>query len=72
MPAKNSCPCCSDSMLRHLSNRHSYWFCPSCRIEMPDVASKKAEGVKSNVKFNSASLEAEIVAKNPVESIAAR
>ena len=32
----NNCPCCSQSMLLHLSSRRSYWLCNRCRIEMPN------------------------------------
>lgn len=28
-------------MLRHLSRQHSYWYCSSCRIEMPLIAQNK-------------------------------
>lgn len=37
MNTNNSCPCCSNSMLLHLSNRRSYWFCSHCRLEMPNL-----------------------------------
>ena len=43
MNVKNPCPCCSNTMLRHLSSSHSYWYCSSCRIEMPDIERKKAQ-----------------------------
>lgn len=32
----NNCPCCSDKMLRHIRHREIYWYCPSCRQEMPN------------------------------------
>ncbi|MGB3651564.1 MAG: hypothetical protein WBA41_10180 [Rivularia sp. (in: cyanobacteria)] len=31
----NNCPCCKDTLLYHISNDRTYWFCPSCRQEMP-------------------------------------
>jgi ribosomal protein L37AE/L43A len=31
----NSCPCCSEPLLRHIRHSHIYWFCPRCRQEMP-------------------------------------
>jgi len=43
------CPCCSDSLLRHVSSQGVYWFCPSCYQSMPsyfealDKHSKLAE-----------------------------
>ena len=36
----NNCPCCSESMLLHLSSRRSYWFCSHCRLEMPNPSVK--------------------------------
>lgn len=30
-----SCPCCSNSMLRHIQNRKIHWFCRTCWAEMP-------------------------------------
>ena len=35
------CPCCSENMLHHLSGRRDYWFCPSCRQEMPNLDALK-------------------------------
>ncbi|WP_414583003.1 hypothetical protein [Scytonema sp. PCC 10023] len=31
----NSCPCCGSSLLRHVRHRGVYWFCQSCRQEVP-------------------------------------
>ena len=36
----NQCICCSDRLLRHLSHRRMYWFCPTCHQEMPSVNKK--------------------------------
>ncbi|MFH7027249.1 MAG: hypothetical protein ACHBN1_18070 [Heteroscytonema crispum UTEX LB 1556] len=33
----NNCPCCSHSLLRHIRQHHVYWFCPRCRLEMPNL-----------------------------------
>ncbi|MCM1983040.1 hypothetical protein [Lyngbya confervoides] len=30
-----TCPCCSDTMLRHLSSGRLYWLCQSCKTRMP-------------------------------------
>ncbi|PSB13076.1 hypothetical protein C7B61_05050 [filamentous cyanobacterium CCP1] len=30
-----TCPCCSNSMLRHIRHHQVYWFCRSCWQEMP-------------------------------------
>lgn len=31
----NSCPCCSQIMLRHVRQHQVYWFCRNCWQEMP-------------------------------------
>lgn len=31
----NECICCRDRLLRHLSHRRMYWYCPTCHQEMP-------------------------------------
>ncbi|HIK04242.1 MAG TPA: hypothetical protein IGS40_05940 [Trichormus sp. M33_DOE_039] len=31
----NSCPCCGGSLLRHVRHGELYWFCLSCRQEVP-------------------------------------
>ncbi|TAE58410.1 MAG: hypothetical protein EAZ76_07260 [Nostocales cyanobacterium] len=31
----NTCPCCGDSILRHIRHGELYWFCLSCRQEVP-------------------------------------
>ncbi|MBW4520508.1 MAG: hypothetical protein KME16_12505 [Scytolyngbya sp. HA4215-MV1] len=31
----NTCPCCSNQMLRHFRHHQLYWFCRSCWQEMP-------------------------------------
>ncbi|TVQ18022.1 MAG: hypothetical protein EA367_15915 [Leptolyngbya sp. DLM2.Bin15] len=35
----NTCPCCSEPLLRHARRGGVYWFCPHCRQEMPNLAS---------------------------------
>lgn len=47
MNSSITCPCCSEKMLHHISGRRDYWFCPSCREEMPDL-----DAVKSNSNFH--------------------
>ncbi|NMG20471.1 hypothetical protein DP116_13795 [Brasilonema bromeliae SPC951] len=32
----NECPCCSHQLLRHIRHQQVYWFCSSCRQEMPN------------------------------------
>ncbi|WP_251960057.1 hypothetical protein [Nostoc commune] len=31
----NTCPCCGGSLLRHARHGGLYWFCLSCRLEVP-------------------------------------
>ncbi|MEA5619677.1 hypothetical protein VB711_17790 [Cronbergia sp. UHCC 0137] len=31
----NTCPCCGGSVLRHVRQGELYWFCLSCRQEVP-------------------------------------
>ena len=31
----NTCPCCTNSLLRHVRQGEVYWFCTSCRQEVP-------------------------------------
>lgn len=31
----NTCPCCSQPMLRHTRQHQVYWFCRHCWEEMP-------------------------------------
>lgn len=33
----NDCPCCSDTMLRHIRHHEIYWYCLYCRQEMPNL-----------------------------------
>jgi ribosomal protein L37AE/L43A len=32
---RNQCPCCGSSLLRHARPGGVYWFCTSCRQDMP-------------------------------------
>ncbi|KAF3885981.1 MULTISPECIES: hypothetical protein [Nostocales] len=31
----HSCLCCGNSLLRHVRHQGVYWFCQSCRQEVP-------------------------------------
>ncbi|MEO0536032.1 MAG: hypothetical protein AAF215_19425 [Cyanobacteria bacterium P01_A01_bin.123] len=31
----NQCLCCDSALLRHIRDNAIYWYCPSCRQEMP-------------------------------------
>ena len=33
----NECICCRDRLIKHLSHRRTYWFCPTCYQEMPNI-----------------------------------
>jgi len=37
----NTCPCCSEVLLRHARQGNIYWFCSHCRQEMPDPSLEK-------------------------------
>ena len=63
----NSCPCCSDIMLRHLSNRHSYWFCSRCRIEMPDIEYHQKAESKIKMNFNSSTQKVSLNVRKPAK-----
>ncbi len=36
----NNCPCCGSPLLRHARQGGLYWFCTSCRQDMPLLAGK--------------------------------
>jgi hypothetical protein len=38
----DTCPCCSDTLLRHFDHGSLYWFCRSCWAEMPSVEEYRA------------------------------
>lgn len=33
------CPCCSQTLLRHITFKRTFWFCNHCYQEMPDLTS---------------------------------
>lgn len=43
----NTCPCCSNTLLRHISHKKVIWFCLSCRQEMPQLVTKKKNTIQS-------------------------
>ncbi|HEY9649407.1 MAG TPA: hypothetical protein V6C95_02005 [Coleofasciculaceae cyanobacterium] len=34
-----TCPCCSETLLRHIRVKDVYWFCRHCYQEMPHYGS---------------------------------
>ncbi|MEY3870422.1 MAG: hypothetical protein RLZZ338_4316 [Cyanobacteriota bacterium] len=34
----NTCPCCSNLLLRHIRSHSIYWFCSHCHQEMPNLS----------------------------------
>jgi len=36
MKVSNQCPCCNGSLLHHIRQGGSYWFCSNCWQEMPN------------------------------------
>ncbi|MGL5833927.1 MAG: hypothetical protein ACRC1Z_11950 [Waterburya sp.] len=65
MNVNSSCPCCSSSMLLHISSRRSFWLCSHCRVEIPNSPKQKSLNKSTSVKFNSSALKAVIA---PLES----
>ena len=56
----NTCPCCGGSLLRHIRHGGLYWFCVSCRQEVPQLGincltnlDTRNTGVLSQPKVNS-------------------
>lgn len=39
------CPCCTQTMTRHIRHHHLYWFCRSCWQEMPVFDSDPARHI---------------------------
>lgn len=35
---KSDCPCCSDTLLRHIRSGQVYWFCRQCHQAMPNYS----------------------------------
>ncbi len=42
----NSCPLCSQKILRHIRPNQIYWYCVSCRQEMPNLGETRVSQVK--------------------------
>ncbi|MEH2329239.1 hypothetical protein [Nostoc sp.] len=41
----NTCPCCAGSLLRHVRHGELYWFCQSCRQEVPLLTATRLPNV---------------------------
>ncbi|MDJ0571635.1 MAG: hypothetical protein QNJ53_21680 [Pleurocapsa sp. MO_192.B19] len=70
MNINNTCPCCSGSMLRHIGNQRSYWFCSHCRQEMPHIDNKAIASKETKIKFNSSLIKAKLSSEKATEAIA--
>lgn len=35
----DTCPCCSEPLLRHARHGEIYWYCSHCHQEMPNLSS---------------------------------
>lgn len=46
---RTTCPCCSDTLLRHFRPTGIYWFCQSCHQEMPVDLDELNQGVQLSV-----------------------
>jgi ribosomal protein L37AE/L43A len=40
-----TCPCCTQTMMRHIRHHHIYWFCRSCWQEMPVFEADPAQQI---------------------------
>lgn len=52
----NTCPCCGDYLLRHVRHGELYWFCQTCRQEVPLLS--------ANINRLSSVVEKRVVAKD--------
>lgn len=43
----NTCPCCGGSLLRHVRHSEVYWFCLSCRLEVPLLTVNRLPNVET-------------------------
>jgi ribosomal protein L37AE/L43A len=43
----NTCPCCGGSLLRHARHGELYWFCLSCRQEVPLLSINRLSNLDS-------------------------
>lgn len=46
MPIPN-CPCCSDTLVRHIRSKGVYWFCRHCYQEMPNYDSLLGDSLET-------------------------
>lgn len=44
---RNTCPCCGSALLRHARQGGVYWFCTSCRQDMPLLLAGKLPSLDS-------------------------
>jgi ribosomal protein L37AE/L43A len=45
----NTCPCCGGSLLRHVRHGELYWFCLSCRQELPLLTVSRLTNVETRI-----------------------
>jgi ribosomal protein L37AE/L43A len=43
-----TCPCCDNSLLRHIRHGKIYWFCTHCWQEVPLLAIEQTPTLESN------------------------
>ncbi|NJK56961.1 MAG: hypothetical protein HC939_13600 [Pleurocapsa sp. SU_5_0] len=55
MNVNSSCPCCSSSMLLHLSGRRSFWLCSHCRTEIPNSDNQRSFNKSTPINLSSSS-----------------
>jgi len=47
-PNGNTCPCCGGSTVRHVRHHELYWFCLSCRQEVPILSNNRLSCITPN------------------------
>ncbi|MBD2384639.1 hypothetical protein [Cylindrospermum sp. FACHB-282] len=45
----NTCPCCGGSILRHVRHGELYWFCVSCRQEVPLLTISRLAKIETRI-----------------------
>ncbi|NEP18117.1 MAG: hypothetical protein F6J97_14630 [Leptolyngbya sp. SIO4C1] len=49
-PSKH-CSLCHDQLLRHVCRSRIYWFCPSCRQEMPGTTGASIRQTRDHSRY---------------------
>ena len=66
----NTCPCCSEILLRHVRHNKIYWFCTHCWQEMDDPLWVRAEIEQSDFERSRALLPSGLLSLAALKSLA--